>query len=116
MRPFLILAALLLAAPAHAGTTYIKQVKNEQGSMTYDLYVPDSYKASGPAVPLVVTLHGGYATTANAISTGSTQPITRTSRLPAAVAIEMPTRRSHPACRLGIAAYWLTKFGGWRTR
>jgi hypothetical protein len=28
----------------------------------------------------------------------------------------MPTSRSHPTWKLGIAAYWLVNDGGWRTR
>ena len=47
-------------------------------------------------------------------STGSIQPMTRTSSVPPAVTIAMPTSRSQPACRLGRAAYWFTKSGGWR--
>ncbi len=34
----------------------------------------------------------------------------------AAVTMAMPTSRSQPECRLGIAAYWLTNAGGCSTR
>jgi hypothetical protein len=55
-------------------------------------------------------------TTAKAISIGRMKPIARNQTDDAAATIDMPIRRSQPECRLGMAAYWLVKRGGWSTR
>jgi poly(hydroxyalkanoate) depolymerase family esterase len=62
--PLLAAAVLgLVTALAHAGTIETLAVRNDKGVMTYDLFVPSTYAASGAAVPLIVSLHGGYEPT-----------------------------------------------------
>lgn len=55
-------------------------------------------------------------TTLKSISPGSDQPTARSQRLPDSRTRAMPTSRSQPTWKLGIAAYWLVKDGGCRTR
>lgn len=54
---------LAFAPPAMAGATERAEVSNALGSMSYDVYSPARYSVSGPAVPLVVALHGGNEST-----------------------------------------------------
>ncbi|HKY89634.1 MAG TPA: PHB depolymerase family esterase [Nevskiaceae bacterium] len=68
MRTLLLLGAALLwlaTAGADAAESKTLEVRNAHGTMRYDLFVPSSYVPTGPAVPLVVSLHGGYEPTSS---------------------------------------------------
>jgi hypothetical protein len=56
------------------------------------------------------------STTAVAMATGIATPMARTSVCRAATKMASPISRSHPTCRLGIAAYWLVNIAGCSTR
>jgi hypothetical protein len=56
------------------------------------------------------------ATTASDIAIGSATATMRSARLVTAVRSTMPTRRFQPAWRLGNAAYWFVRPGGWSAR
>lgn len=66
LRHGLAAALALTAVCAHAGETRRLEVRNDKGAMAYDLYLPSGYSPTGAAMPLVVNLHGGYSTTAQA--------------------------------------------------
>ena len=63
-----------------------------------------------------ITKWFAVATTASDIAIGSATATRRSARLVTAIRSTIPTRRFQPACRLGSAAYWFVRPGGWSAR